>query len=151
MPQWTRVIEDGQPAVLFSVYEQPDGNAVQIAQGVQQKLAAFKLPAGVRLANWYDQSQLVLQSTASVRDAVLIGLVLAGLVLMVFLKSWRVTSIAILVVPATLMTTIVVLSAAAAVTRTLKLASAPPLSPAASCAWPRSSSTRGSPGFMSRA
>jgi multidrug efflux pump subunit AcrB len=112
MPQWTRVIEDGQPAVLFSVYEQPDGNAVQIAQAVQQKLAAFALPAGVRLANWYDQSQLVVQSTASVRDAILIGLVLAGLVLMLFLRSWRVTSIAILVVPATLMTTIVVLSAA---------------------------------------
>ncbi len=111
MPQWTRTIEDGQPAVLFSVYEQPDGNAVQIAQAVQQKLAAFKLPAGVRLANWYDQSQLVLQSTASVRDAVLIGLVLAGLVLILFLKSWRVTLIAILVVPATLMTTIMVLSA----------------------------------------
>src|SRR5258707_1084218 len=111
MPPWTRVIRDGRPAVLFSVYEQPDGNAVQIAQAVQQKLAAFKLPPDVRLANWYDQSQLVLQSTASVRDAVLIGLVLAALVLMLFLRSWRVTSIAILVVPATLMTTIVVLSA----------------------------------------
>jgi multidrug efflux pump subunit AcrB len=111
MPQWTHIMEDGQPAVLFSVYEQPDGNAVQIAQAVQQKLAGFRLPPDVRLTNWYDQSQLVLQSTASVRDAVLIGLVLAGLVLMLFLRSWRVTSIAILVVPATLMTTIVVLSA----------------------------------------
>ena len=32
MPQWVRVVEDGKPAVLFNVYEQPDGNAVQIAR-----------------------------------------------------------------------------------------------------------------------
>ena len=35
-------VEDGQPAVLFNVYEQPDGNAVQIAQAVQAKLAVFR-------------------------------------------------------------------------------------------------------------
>ncbi|MDB5480065.1 MAG: transporter [Caulobacteraceae bacterium] len=111
MPQWTRVVEDGKPAVLFNVYEQPSGNAVQIAQAVRAKLAAYKLPAGVRLVNWYDQSQLVTQSAASVRDAVLIGLVLAAGVLIFFLRSWRVTLIAVLVVPATLATTILVLGA----------------------------------------
>jgi CzcA family heavy metal efflux pump len=110
VPQWTRVVEDGKPAVLFNVYEQPDSNAVQIAQAVHAKLAAFKLPPGVRMVNWYDQSVLVTQSAGSVRDAVLIGLVLAGLVLMVFLRSWRVTLIAVLVVPATLAAAILVLS-----------------------------------------
>jgi multidrug efflux pump subunit AcrB len=108
--QWMHVSEDGKPAVLFNVYEQPDGNAVNIAAAVRAKLAAYPLPAGVRLVNWYDQSQLVTQSAASVRDAVLIGLVLAAVVLMVFLRSWRVTLIAMLVVPATLATTVLVLS-----------------------------------------
>jgi multidrug efflux pump subunit AcrB len=112
MPQWTRVVEDGRPAVLFNVYEQPDGNAVQIAKGVQAKLAAFKLPPGVRLVKWYDQSELVTQSAGSVRDAVLIGLVLAAIVLIMFLRSWRVTLIAVLVVPATLAATVLVLSIA---------------------------------------
>ena len=112
MPQWTRVVEDGRPAVLFNVYEQPDGNAVQIAKGVQAKLAGYKLPPGVRLMKWYDQSELVTQSAASVRDAVLIGLVLAAIVLISFLRSWRVTLIAILVVPATLAATVLVLSVA---------------------------------------
>jgi CzcA family heavy metal efflux pump len=110
VPQWTRVVEDGKPAVLFNVYEQPDGNAVQIAQAVHTKLAAFKLPPGVRIVNWYDQSVLVTQSAGSVRDAVLIGLVLAGLVLILFLRSWRVTLIAVLAVPATLASAILVLS-----------------------------------------
>jgi multidrug efflux pump subunit AcrB len=112
MPQWTRVVEDGRPAVLFNVYEQPDGNAVQIAKAVQADLAAFKLPPGVRLVKWYDQSELVTQSAASVRDAVLIGLVLAAIVLVLFLRSWRVTLIAVLVVPATLAATVLVLSLA---------------------------------------
>ena len=109
-PNWTRVVLDGKPAVLFSVYEQPDGNAVQIAAAVRDRLAGFALPPGVSLSNWYDQSVLVTESAASVRDAVAIGLVLAGLVLLFFLRSWRVTLVALLTVPATLATTALVLS-----------------------------------------
>ncbi|MBB4101165.1 efflux RND transporter permease subunit [Sphingomonas kyeonggiensis] len=112
LPQWLRVTEDGKPAVLFNIYEQPDGNSVQIAGEVQAKLAAFKLPPGVKLLNWYDQSELVSQSFASVRDAVLIGLVLAAIVLLAFLRSWRVTLVALIVVPATLMATVLVLAVA---------------------------------------
>nr|WP_086491609.1 efflux RND transporter permease subunit [Novosphingobium panipatense] len=110
LPVWQRIVEDGKPAVLFNIYEQPDGNAVKIAQEVEQKLAGLKLPPGVKLVNWYDQSQLVTQSVSSVRDAVLIGLVLAGLVLLWFLRSWRVTLVAVIVVPATLAITVLVLS-----------------------------------------
>lgn len=110
MPQWQRIVEDGRPAVLFNIYEQPDGNAVQIARTVAAKLAGFKLPPGVKLVNWYDQSELVMQSVSSVRDAVMIGLVLAALVLLLFLRSWRVTLIAVIAVPATLAATVLVLS-----------------------------------------
>jgi CzcA family heavy metal efflux pump len=109
VPQWTRVVEDGKPAVLFNVYEQPDGNAVQIATEVQRRLAGFKLPPGVKLAKWYDQSELVLQSAASVRDAVLIGLVLAGMVLILFLRNVRVMLIASLVVPGALAASVLLL------------------------------------------
>jgi multidrug efflux pump subunit AcrB len=110
LPVWQRIVEDGKPAVLFNIYEQPDGNAVKIAQEVEQKLNGLKLPPGVKLVKWYDQSQLVTQSVSSVRDAVLIGLVLAGLVLLWFLRSWRVTLVAVIVVPATLAITVLVLS-----------------------------------------
>lgn len=110
VPVWQRIVEDGTPAVLFNIFEQPDGNAVQIAQEVRTRLAAFRFPPGVKLVNWYDQSELVTQSFGSVRDAVLIGLVLAGLVLLLFLRSWRVTLVAVIVVPATLAVTVLVLS-----------------------------------------
>jgi len=109
--QWTRVSEDGRPAVQFQVYQQPDGNTVAIAGAVRKALAAYQaqLPAGVTLANWYDQSTLVTDSATSVRDAILIGLGLAGLVLLTFLRSFRVTLVAMLVVPATLATTALLL------------------------------------------
>jgi CzcA family heavy metal efflux pump len=111
VPQWIRVVEDGKNAVLFQVYEQPDGNAVQIAGLVRDKLASFKWPDGVNVANWYDQSTLVVESASSVRDAVLIGLVLSGIVLFLFLRNFRVILVAVIIVPATLLTTVLLLQA----------------------------------------
>jgi multidrug efflux pump subunit AcrB len=108
-PQWMKVSEDGKPAVLFNVYEQPDGNAVQVAAQVRDKLANLRLPKGVTLRCWYDQSTLVTESAHSVRDAVLIGLLLAAAVLLVFLRNGRVTLIAMLVVPVILAVTVLLL------------------------------------------
>ncbi|WP_426701604.1 efflux RND transporter permease subunit [Rhodanobacter sp. Col0626] len=112
VPQWIRVNADGQNAVLLQVYQQPDGNSVQIANDVKQRLADYapQMPAGVRIANWYDQTQLLTRAASSVRDAILIGIVLAGLVLFVFLRNTRVILVALLVVPAVLAITVLLLS-----------------------------------------
>jgi CzcA family heavy metal efflux pump len=111
MPEWQRVTADGRDAVVFSVYQQPGSNSVQIAKDVKAKLALFRsqLPAGTSIASWYDQSELVLASATSVRDAVLIGIVLSAAVLLIFLRNLKVTLIAIVVVPAVLATTVVLL------------------------------------------
>ncbi|GAA0724046.1 efflux RND transporter permease subunit [Dokdonella soli] len=113
VPQWIRVNADGQNAVLLQVYQQPDGNSVQIANDVKQRMADYapQMPAGVRIANWYDQTQLVTGAAASVRDAILIGILLAGLVLFVFLRNTRVILVALIVVPAVLMITVLLLRA----------------------------------------
>lgn len=112
VPQWIRVNADGQDAVLLQVYQQPDGNSVQIAREVKQRLADYapQMPSGVRIANWYDQTQLVTGAAASVRDAILIGVLLAGLVLFVFLRNTRVILVALIVVPAVLAITVLLLS-----------------------------------------
>ncbi|MGC1548282.1 MAG: efflux RND transporter permease subunit [Rhodanobacter sp.] len=110
-PQWVRVNADGQDAVLLQVYQQPAGNSVQIANDVKQRLTDYKLPSGVRIANWYDQTELVKGAAASVRDAILIGIVLAGLVLFVFLRNGRVIVVAMIVVPAVLAITMLLLYA----------------------------------------
>src|SRR5882757_314321 len=111
-PIWTRVTADGKDAILINIYQQPGGNSVQIANSVKTKLAEFspKLPPGVKVANWYDQSELVIASAVSVRDAILIGAALAALVLLIFLRSFKIMIIASLVVPAALASTTFLLS-----------------------------------------
>ncbi|MGI8956054.1 MAG: efflux RND transporter permease subunit [Chthoniobacterales bacterium] len=103
-PQWIRVTADGRDAVLFQVYQQPGGNTVQIAQGIKQKLQdeEKRLPNDIQIRNWYDQSALIISSEHSTRDAILIGIVLAAIVLLVFLRNWKITLIAIMAVPASL-------------------------------------------------
>ena len=67
------------------------------------------LPPGVRMEPFYDQSQLVRDSISSVRDAIFIGLILACIILFLFLRDWRSSLIAGLVIPVTVAVTIVVL------------------------------------------
>ena len=66
--------------MLLSVNRQPDSNTVQVADEVHQEMAAIRptLPAGVDMRPFYDQSNIVNESIASVRDAIIIGLLLVG-------------------------------------------------------------------------
>lgn len=103
-PVWTRVTADGRDAVLIQVYQQPDGNTVAISDAVNATLASARksLPSSDTLSVWYDQSELIKASAGSVRDAVIIGTILAAIVLLVFLRSFKLTLIAIIVVPSVL-------------------------------------------------
>ncbi|MCF3947584.1 efflux RND transporter permease subunit [Acidiphilium iwatense] len=114
VPVYYRVAQNGVPAVTLQVFQQPNGNAVAVDAAVRKALTAYKanLPHGVTLVKWYDQSRLVSAAAGSVRDAILIGVMLAGLVLIGFLRSWRVTLIALLVVPASMASAVLLLSLA---------------------------------------
>ncbi|WP_298270405.1 efflux RND transporter permease subunit [Geobacter sp.] len=111
VPQWQRVTADGRDAVLINVYQQPGGNTVRIAREIKAKLASFRsqLPSGVTIRTWYDQSELIVNSAASVRDAIIIGVILGAAVLLLFLRSLKITLVAIVVVPTVLAATIVLL------------------------------------------
>ncbi|NOY68072.1 MAG: efflux RND transporter permease subunit [Deltaproteobacteria bacterium] len=113
VPQWTRVTADGHDAVLFQVYQQPGGNTVRIARDIKKKLAQFRpqLPKGIRIANWYDQSELILASARSVRDAIIIGVIFAIIILLIFLRNIRMTFITAVAVPCVLAATIFLLYA----------------------------------------
>ena len=112
-PQWVRVTANGEPAVLVNVYQQRDANTVAIADGIAHTLAAYgaKLPPGVTLAKYYDQSELILSSMHNVRDSILIGIALGIVVLFGFLRHGRVTAIAAASVPVSIGATLIVLYA----------------------------------------
>ena len=113
VPQWTRATADGHDAVLFQIYQQSGGNTVQIAREIKNKLAGFRpnLPKGIRIANWYDQSQLIVASANSVRDAIIIGVLFAVFVLWLFLRNIKMTFIAAITVPCVVAATILLLYA----------------------------------------
>ena len=108
-PAYNVVTANGRPAVLVNVLQQPDGNAVQIADDVNRELREIRrsLPPDIELATFYDQSILVRDSIGSVTESIVIGLVLSVAVLVGFLKSWRTTLVAALVIPISTLTAIV--------------------------------------------
>src|SRR5450755_637484 len=110
-PVYTIVTANGKPAVLLSVSRQPDSNTLEVANLVHAEIARIQqsLPLGIRLRPFYDQSEIVTESIASVRDAILIGVVLASLIMVLFLRDWGTSLVAVLVIPATVMVTFIVL------------------------------------------
>lgn len=100
-PVYNIVMANGRPAVLVNVLQQPDGNAVEIADAVNRELRDIRqsLPPDVELSIFYDQSILVRESISSVTECMLIGLLLSVVVLVGFLKSWRTTVVTALVIP----------------------------------------------------
>ena len=74
-----------------------------MASAVHAEIDAIRatLPKGVTLQPFYDQSDIVSDSIASVRDAVLIGLALASLILVLFRPAWGPSLLAGLGLPAT--------------------------------------------------
>jgi multidrug efflux pump subunit AcrB len=110
-PVYTIVTANGKPAVLLNINRQPDGNTVQIAQEVHDEIARIQktLPPGVEIRPFYDQSIIVGESISSVRDAILLGLILASIILVVFLRDWGTSLVAGLVIPVTIAVTFIAL------------------------------------------
>ena len=111
LPVYTKVTANDRPAVLLNITRQPSSNTVAVADAVASEVQQLKktLPAGVKLEPFYDQSELVRESIRSVRDAILIGLLLACIILFLFLGDWTSSLVAGLVIPVTVAITILLL------------------------------------------
>jgi CzcA family heavy metal efflux pump len=112
-PVYTIVRANGKSAVLLNINRQPDSNTVDVADEVHGEIdqIAKTLPQGVKLEAFYDQSEIVKASIQSVIEAILIGLLLAGLIMIAFLRDWGTSLVAGLVIPATIGITLVILRA----------------------------------------
>ncbi len=110
-PVYTVVTANGKPAVLLNINRQPGTNTVTVADGVYGELSQVKknLPPGIQFSVFYDQAQLVKEAISSVRDAILIGIGLACIVLVLFLRDWGSSLVAGLVIPVTITLTFVVM------------------------------------------
>ena len=109
--EWTRVTADGKTAVLVNIRQAPNANSLALATEVKSILAreSPRFPPGVIITPYYDQSELIQSAAGSVRDAILIGTLLAGLILFLFLRSIRFVLIVAILLPAVLVSTALVL------------------------------------------
>jgi CzcA family heavy metal efflux pump len=105
---------DGRPAALLNITRQIGGNTLAIADSVAAVATTVRqtLPPGVRLKPVYDQAELVREAVRSVRDAMLIGAVLAILILLLFLRHARITAISASSIPLTMAITVFVMALA---------------------------------------
>jgi len=112
-PVYTVVTSNGKDAILLNVNRQPESNTLDVAMEVHGLVNELKssLPPDVHLETFYDQSTIVHDSIASVRDAVCLGILLSSVILVLFLRDWGTSLIAGLVIPVTLLITFIILSA----------------------------------------
>ncbi len=108
-PAFTVVTANGKPAVLVSISRQPISNTVDVANLVHDEIERLRpsLPAGVELNVFYDQSNIVRESIGSVRDAIIIGLLLAGFIIYLFLQDWGTALMTGLVIPVAIFVTFI--------------------------------------------
>lgn len=108
----TQVIAgDGRPAALINITRQIGGNTLSIADSVAGAMRAIQatLPPGVHVKAVYDQAELVRDAVKAVRDAILIGSILAIIMLLLFLRHVRITAISATSIPLTMMITLFVM------------------------------------------
>jgi len=112
-PVFNVVTADGKEAVLLNIRSQPDGSTLEIARQLKAELEQLKkeLPPDLKLAFFYDQSLIVRESVKSVWQAIIFGLFLSVIVLYLFLKDWGMTFVATLVIPATVLVTLIAVKA----------------------------------------
>jgi multidrug efflux pump subunit AcrB len=110
-PNWTTVTANGARAVLVNIRQTPTADAVALVAAVNDRLKTANLGGDVVATPFYDQSELVTGAADAVRDAILLGAVLAGLVLFFFLRSARLMLMTAMLLPAVLAATCGVLAA----------------------------------------
>jgi CzcA family heavy metal efflux pump len=109
--KFIRTTAHGRDAVLINIVKQPNGSTVQIGEDVTAEIEKLHLPADIQFENWYDQADFIISSILSTRDSILIGVLLAMVVIFFFLRSWRISLVMLLVVPATIASTFACLAA----------------------------------------
>jgi len=114
-PVFNVVNAQGRRAVLMNIRAQPTGSSIlNIAADLKAQLADLRrtLPPDIELSFYYDQSLLVRDSVQSVWEAIVIGLIFAVVILYLFLRNWGSVLTAIVVIPVSVLATVVVMLAA---------------------------------------
>lgn len=111
--EYTRINANGREALLIAVIKQPNANLVSLSTAMEQKIDQLKaiLPKGVSIQPYYIQADFVNTSVKSVTDSLWVGLALAIVVAILFLRSLKASTTILITIPVTLCLTLIVLYA----------------------------------------
>jgi multidrug efflux pump subunit AcrB len=109
--QQNLVHQDGRRSVLLSVLKNGNASTVAVVNGVRKvlQIARAAAPPGLQINQLFDQSKLVTASIAGVLHEGAIAAGLAGLMILLFLGSWRSTLIVLISIPLSILSSIIVL------------------------------------------
>ena len=111
--EYIKINADGKNVPLIAVLKQPNSNLIDVADKVTKSIEELNniLPKGVQLVKYYNQADFVSTSLKSIIDVLWIGLVLAIIVVMIFLRSFKASSVLLVTIPITLGLTFLVMKA----------------------------------------
>lgn len=111
-PLTTEMSYDARHAVALNFFSLPGADQVKMADAIKARMAGIsaRLPAGIEVYRYWDQTDLVVESQASLRDAILIGALLAILVILIFLRNLRMTLVAAIIIPIAMAIAVFVMS-----------------------------------------
>jgi len=111
--EFIKINANGEDVPLIAILKQPESNLGEVAIQVTQKIKELNkiLPKGVELKQYYNQADFVDNSLRSIIDVLWIGLLLSMIVVILFLRSVKASSVLLLTIPITLGLTFIVMRA----------------------------------------
>ncbi len=112
--EYTKINANGSEGILIAIIKQPNANLIDLSDQMEKKVADLRkiLPEGVGIQPYYVQADFVKTSIKSVSDSLLIGLALAIIVAILFLRSLKSSATILITIPVTICLTLIVLYAA---------------------------------------
>jgi CzcA family heavy metal efflux pump len=109
--EYTRINANGRQGLLVAILKQPGANLIKLSENVASKKRELEklLPADVHVSFYYDQADFVNKAIRSVNDSLWLGLLLALIVAVMFLRSFRASATVLITIPVSLLLTIIVL------------------------------------------
>ena len=111
--EYIKINANGRDGLLVAVLKQPNTNLVDFSKQIEAKVEALKkiLPNDVHIRPYYIQANFVNDSAKSVTDSLWVGLALAIVVAILFLRSLKASTTILITIPITLSLTLIVLYA----------------------------------------
>lgn len=105
---------NGQRTVYIPVTKRADASTMAVVERIQASLPTFRaaVPDDIRIGFEFDQSTYVTHAVNAVVVESMLGSLLTGLVVLLFLRNWRSAAIVVVTIPFALLTAVVALWAA---------------------------------------